>query len=68
MENTNKGNEINATIKKEEKLPKPTLADYEKREKIENQLSKGDANDELESAYLNMMNSFDWSTLIFEQD
>ncbi len=68
MENMNKRNEINATIKKEEKLPKPTLADYEKREKIENQLSKGEANDELESAYLNMMNSFDWSTRIFEQD
>ncbi len=55
-------------MEEQKKLPKPTPADYEKRRKMEQQIDEGNSNDDLESDYLDMLNSFDWETKTFEKD
>jgi hypothetical protein len=42
------------------KLPKPSPSDYERRAEYDRMFEKGSVSDELNSEYLELMNSFDW--------
>jgi hypothetical protein len=51
----------------ENKLPKPTPADYEKRAGFDKLFKEEKVTNELNSEYLDLMNSFDWGAeLIYE--